>query len=237
MLQENILALAQFFSKFTNIYFPIRLDQRGRIYCSPSYLNYQSCELSKALLLFSNPAVIRKEDCGSILYLKAYGANCYGDTIGKQSMDKKIEWVDKNIDDIVNYDNGILLSKAKDKLLFLAFCIEFKRFYNFYIDENQMEFKTYLPVQLDATCNGFQHMALLSNEETLFKELNLTGGKYNQPPKDFYNFLLDKFLTACRLKIDQDILTDSESNGSYQRLLKFVWERSHVKKASMTVMV
>jgi DNA-directed RNA polymerase len=74
------------------------------------------------------------------------------------------------------------LNKAKDKLLFLAFCVEFKRFFNFYMDENQTEFKSYLPIQLDATCNGFQHMSLLSNEKQLFRELNLIGGDYNQPP-------------------------------------------------------
>ena len=75
MLQENVLAIAQFFSKFPAIYFSVRLDNRGRIYCSPSYLHYQSNELSKALLLFANPSIIRKDDLKDILYLKVYGAN------------------------------------------------------------------------------------------------------------------------------------------------------------------
>ena len=53
--------------------------------------------------------------------------------------------------------------------------MEFKRFYNFYCDEDSVYFETSLSIQLDATCNGFQHMALLSNETKLFKELNLSG--------------------------------------------------------------
>ena len=69
------------------------------------------------------------------------------------------------------------MNKAKDKLLFLAFCMEYNRFINFIDNENVLEFKTYLPIQLDATCNGFQHLALLSNEEILFKELNLVKDK------------------------------------------------------------
>ena len=169
VLQENILGIAEFFRKFSKIYFPIRLDQRGRIYCTPTYLNYQSNELSKALLLLSEPGIISKNNLNSISFIKAYGANCYGGQISKGSIKAKQDWVDRNLSDILNYDNGILLSKAKDKLLFLAFCMEFERFYNFTTDENQMLFYSYLPIQLDATCNGFQHMALLSNEETLFQ--------------------------------------------------------------------
>ena len=62
ILQQTILDLAEFFRKFSSIYFPLRLDQRGRLYCTPSYLNYQSNELSKALLLFSEPGIITKKD-------------------------------------------------------------------------------------------------------------------------------------------------------------------------------
>lgn len=41
ILQQTVLGIADFYSPFSNIYFPVRLDQRGRLYCSPSYLNYQ----------------------------------------------------------------------------------------------------------------------------------------------------------------------------------------------------
>ena len=99
--------------------------------------------------------------------MKVYGANCYGGNTAKGPIKSKLEWIENNLDNILDYDNGILLNKAKDKLFFLSFSMEFKRFYDFYTDENSMEFYIYLPVQLDATCNGFQDMALLSNEDTL----------------------------------------------------------------------
>jgi DNA-directed RNA polymerase len=102
-------------------------------------------------------------------------------------LNKKLEWANTNKQNIIEYDNGILLEKAKDKLLFLAFCIEYKRYVEFMNNEDVMEFYTYLPVQLDATCNGFQHMALLSNEDILFKELNLnvsTRGKTKDKDKN-----------------------------------------------------
>lgn len=235
ILQENILAISLFFSKFSQIYFPVRLDQRGRLYCSPNFFNYQSNELSKALLLFANPGIIRKDDLQSIIYLKAYGANCFSDKVSKNSTSAKLNWVDENLDNIMSYENNILLSKAKDKLLFLAFSIEFKRFYNFYINPDLLEFKTYLPIQLDATCNGFQHMALLSNEKELFEQLNLTSTSQDNPPKDFYNFLLHKLRVMFKSKLDKGESIDIKTNGSYERLQNFLWTRSPIKKAIITI--
>jgi DNA-directed RNA polymerase len=108
--------------------------------------------------------------------------------------------------------------------MFLAFCIEYKRYHEFLLDENAMEFNTYLPVQLDATCNGFQHLALLSNEDTLFKELNLIVSQ--DTPNDFYSFLVYKL---------EQLFDKDPMNESYNRLRDFALERSYIKKAIMTI--
>lgn len=39
--------------------------------------------------------------------MKAYGANCFGGAISKASIKAKLEWVDKNLSNILDYDNGI----------------------------------------------------------------------------------------------------------------------------------
>ena len=101
-----------------------------------------------------------------------------------------------------------------------------------------MEFHIYLPVQLDATCNGFQHMALLSNEDTLFKELNLVPNtktrsnaiNNNNQPNDFYNFLLHRLVKFLESKSNEGEVFDSKgkSKGSYERLSKFLLERSNI---------
>lgn len=88
--------------------------------------------------------------------------------------------------------------------------MEYKRFYEFFTDEKAVTFKTYLPVQLDACCNGFQHLALLSNKDTLFKELNLitrTNKRNNKVisdeiPGDLYNFLLYKLAKLLEKKLN-----------------------------------
>jgi len=49
------------------------------------YLNYQSTELAKALLLFSKGEQINKNDNSAIKFLKVFGANCFGNGMIKNS--------------------------------------------------------------------------------------------------------------------------------------------------------
>ena len=114
--------------------------------------------------------------------------------------------------------------------------MEYKRFYVFYTDENLIDFNTYLTIQLDATCNEFKHMALLSNDVTLFEKLNLsyeskTNSKTisNVVPGEFYNFLLHKLIMLSKDKIDNAELIDSKSNGSLWDFLIFFQTENMLK--------
>lgn len=189
--EQYIILIAKLFANIPEIYFPVKLDQRGRLYATTAYFNYQASELAKALILFAIPDTIEITNKNAIEYLKAYGANCYGNGLNRKSYNKRLEWVDSNWDEIINFENSGLVNKADNKYLFLAFCIEMRRYHVFLSSENTHEFKTYLPIQLDGTCNGFQHLAMLSNETEIFKSLNLSSSKKHNDPEDFYTHILE----------------------------------------------
>jgi DNA-directed RNA polymerase len=228
ILQQNILNIAQTYRNVPKIYFPVKLDNRGRIYTTPSYFNYQGSELAKALISFAKPGIITRNNSEAIEYFKAYGANCFGNGLNRKSYSKKIEWIDSNQEDIINYNNGKLVDLAEEKFLFLAFCLEFKRFNVFLSQDSIHNFKTYLPIQLDATCNGFQHLAMLSNEMLLYEKLNLAGSSKNKDPEDLYKYVMDQLIIYFEKRKN-----DQAEYGSYKRLSKINWSRSHIKKPLM----
>lgn len=231
-LQENILGLATVFLNIPSFYIPMQCDFRGRLNCMPEYLNFQSNSLAKSLLLFSKSDKWNKNDHQAINYLKIYGAGCFG--LGKKSAIERLNWVDSNLDNIINYENGVLVEKAKEKFLFVAFCVEYNRWLNCLNNHEVYEFETCLPVQLDATCNGFQHLALLCLDSSLGLELNLYESSWEDTPKDFYSFLItnlkDFFKTECN-KPGLSI----ENKEAYTRLIQSSFNRNHVKKAIMTI--
>lgn len=52
LLQETILEIVLYFKQFGEIYFPVRICQRGRVYTITTAFNYKSNELSRSLILF-----------------------------------------------------------------------------------------------------------------------------------------------------------------------------------------
>lgn len=108
-----------------------------------------------------------------------------------------------------------------------------QRFDKFYNTELTKTFNTYLPIQLDATCNGFQHLALLSDEVNLFSNLNLSEANKDDDPKDFYTFILNKIKAHL-----QTLLLNFEDKGKDRdriiRLLQLDLKRSNLKPLVMT---
>ena len=202
-LEMNILGLGLVFKNVPEFFIPVRLDNRGRIYCLVDYLNYQGVELAKSLLLFSKGEKINKFDKKSIEYLKIFGANCYGQGVGKKSFNDRVEWVTKNENDILNFKNGKLIKEAESKLLFIAFCFEYQNYYNS-LSTNETFYISNFPIQLDATCNGYQHLSLLTGDEPLAGELNLISGDENTIPKDFYTFVALKINDYLKQRLSEE---------------------------------
>ncbi len=233
-LQNNILGLAYMYSNVSEFFIPVRLDSRGRLYCIPDYFHYQSNELAKSLLLFSKPEKVYKNDYESLNYLKLYGANCYGNKLDKKSGQKRIDWIDQNLDSIINFKDGKLIKKAENKFLFTAFCFEYNRLLSCLGDHEVNYFETYLPIQLDATCNGYQHLSMLGLDSDLAKELNLCESNWDEEPKDFYSYITFKFIELCKNKLNSNNLSQEDREG-YERLSVHNIHRKIIKKNIMTI--
>jgi DNA-directed RNA polymerase len=125
------------------------------------------------------------------------------------------------------------LEKAEKKLLFIAFCFEYNRFIECFDNEKEY-FETCLPIQLDATCNGYQHLALLSLDHDLAKELNLTKSTSDDIPKDFYNFTAVKLINYYNDQLSNNNLS-VEDREVYTRFSNLTIARKIVKKVIMTI--
>lgn len=123
--------------------------------------------------------------------------------------------MDQNWDKIINFEDNIAwVKQAESKFLFLAFCLEIRRFNNF-LDSIQQKFKTYLPIQLDGTCNGFQHLAFLVNKLDIFQHLNLDGKSKDKDidPEDLYTFHSPSGMAiqlASKYRDEKDIIKKKE---------------------------
>ena len=240
LLEKNILSIADCFSSVDNIYFPVRLDQRTRIYCETDYFDYQKNDLAKGLISFVIPGIIKKIDKEVIKYFKGYGANMFGDGLDKRALNYKARWVDDNKENILDFRNNNIVNKAENKACFVSFCFEYERFIDFYLDNDRTVFYTYLPIQLDASCNGYQHLALLTKETKLFDKLNLDISTHEDAPDDFYKYILEKTNDYIAEQIDILSNIKNKSDKQIKRLnsLKILdkvrFDRSIVKKAIMT---
>jgi hypothetical protein len=242
LMQRNILNIAEVYSNVDKIYFPVRLDQRTRIYCITDYLDYQKNDLAKGLILFANPGIITKYDTEVINYFKAYGANMYGSSLDKKSVNYRVKWVDDNSDKILNFETNTIVDNAENKVSFISFCYEYKRFKEFWDNKDQVVFYTYLPTRLDASCNGYQHLVLLTKENKLLNKLNLDKSTHDDDPNDFYTYIFEKIgeyidtLITELSKIQKSKMNEKEISlyQSYKKLKKVRLDRSIIKKTIMT---
>lgn len=160
-------------------WFPHYMDFRGRIYPYPQDLHPQLGDAPRALLEFAQGKPLGGNGRE---YLASHIAGLYSSTVG-DFREEKVRWVEDHTGMIRSLAQNPLKEidfwcKAGDLWRFLAGCMEWNRLH----EQGPDLFRSHIPILMDGTCNGLQHLAALTGESQLGQSVNLTSG----PRRDIY---------------------------------------------------
>lgn len=85
--------------------------------------------------------------------------------------------------DQIDFYNFVL--EADEPWLFLSCCIELKKY-----ELDKTNFISRLPIYLDATCSGLQHLSTMINDTNLAKYVNITQSNKEDIPSDVYQHMI-----------------------------------------------
>lgn len=68
------------------------------------------------------------------------------------------------------------------------------------MNKGKLFYTSHYPIQLDSTCNGFQHIAMLMEDAGLAKAVSIEKQDTSDAPDDLYSFIT--------MKVNEDILTE-----------------------------
>lgn len=150
---------AQMFRDYPELYFVYFADSRGRLYPLTYGVNPQGSDLQKSLLRFSVGKELRTPQ--AVLWFHVLGANKYG--FDKASLGDRMRWVIERKDLLLAIANDPINNrdwlKADCPLQFLAWCFEYRDWTN-----DPHGFESHLPVGLDGSCNGLQHLSAMTRD-------------------------------------------------------------------------
>ena len=172
-----ITAKASVLKDWDGFYQTFEVDYRGRMYNTEPFLNYQGNDLAKGLLLFSTPQPINESGqfwlavhtaasynqsynideipdwCEEdyVAYLESEGLDNI--SVDKMTLNDRAAWTMNNWDKIFERK---LDMKAEKPVTFLACCYEWVE-----VSETGL---TCLPVAIDGSNNGWQHLGAISKD-------------------------------------------------------------------------
>ena len=216
---SKVLWIAEKFKDEPEIYMPHTLDFRGRAYHVPNYLNGQSVDYAKALLLFAKGKPITEENNGAF-WLAVQGANLYG--YDKDSYEVRVKWVNDSAESFIAIANDPYTHReweqADKPWSFLAWCKEWAEF-----QKEGYGYVSRFICSMDGSCNGIQHYSAIQRDTVAAEAVNLI--QTGDVPNDVYQIVADNVIDALK-KID---------NPLAMLWLKFGVKRSTCKRAIMTL--
>jgi len=216
--RENFAQLgvvAELFKDREAFYYPHNNDFRGRTYPIPQHLNPQGTDLCRGMLTFSRSVE------PDPFWIQVHVANCAG--YDKVSFADRAAWAqdwaaDHSVARWIGTTAGILdhidewgdETQIDSPWQFLAGLIAM----------HDDEWAARLPVQLDGSCNGLQHYAMMTRDEELAAIVNLTPG---DKPAGIYGIVAARTVEILR----------GETNP-YAAILAPLVDKDIVKQPTMT---
>ena len=174
-------------------YIPWSFDYRGRVYPQNTQLNPQGTDFDKALLLFDDEGPVNE------YWLAWHVCTTYGND--KLSHDDRVQWTKDNhelITQVAEDPIGAisLWEGAGEPWMFLAAAIE----YHACVIQRSKS-TSGLPIGIDATCSGLQHLSSMTRDAVAAKQVNVIRGD-DDKPSDGYKTVAE---AACKYLTDDII--------------------------------
>jgi DNA-directed RNA polymerase, mitochondrial len=213
---RSVLSTARRLVRRERFYFPYQLDRRGRAYPVPQVVHPQADDAGRSLLQFAEGMPLSES---GQRWLTIHLASQYGHD--KLPFSLRMQWVRENEDEILAAAADPLARKAfwaaADRPWgFLAACFEYRS-----MKLLGPSHVSHLPVSVDGTCNGLQHLSALAKNESVGAATNVVDALF---PQDIYQLVAQ----AAANQISRDVAEGSA--------VAKVWEgidRRHAKHATM----
>lgn len=233
------LHIAWQYRDYEAIYFPHKMDFRGRKYPIPDALQPQGNDLARGLLEFSEGKPVTAEN-GGAGWIAVQLASSFGND--KWDFDRRIAWVEERNETWLKVAADPLgerdvwasaeMVKKEKPYAALAAILDWAAYLQH--DHSTGPYVSHLPISVDGTCNGIQHLSVMTLDEVAGAHVNLVPG---DTPRDIYKFVAD-LLQGEVLRIEKAGGLPAEHAGFWLALLgrdPQSWSRSSTKRQVMVL--
>ena len=208
-------------------YFPHVLDFRGRAYPVTTDLSPQGDDVHRGLLTFTHGKPVAPEDA---CWLAINLANCWG--VDKVSLDDRVAWVEERrdlwlsiADDPVWNRQWLEADGGDSPWQALAAVFEWVGYLR-----DPDNFISTLPIKIDGTCNGIQHLATLTRNEDMGRSVNLVP---SDKPMDIYREVALVLTAALKLEAETGAPEDARKAQVWLEFCNGMIPRSLSKRPVM----
>jgi DNA-directed RNA polymerase, mitochondrial len=216
----DCLAVAREYRDEPVFYYPHVQDFRHRVYPVPVRGPHpQGDDMAKSLLHFAEGKPLG--DTGEF-WLRVHAANCAGKD--KLTLEERVAWTFDHTDQILAYAQAPLKSTAWTEMAspwcFLAACHELALIQS--ATTAASDFISHLPVALDGSCNGIQHLSAMGLDPIGAQATNLRPGER----QDIY--------TLVKERVESIVATHAATGDAIASAWLNTISRQTVKRAVMT---